>query len=378
MITLTRKQLRTARSLLRRTLGLRSRNDQTPVEIAATAEGTSVRAASQKFAIEYLFPGNPEMETIVLPYATLAECEGTRQDPVRVHTAKDQVVLQWEEKGFPQCIWTNAKSASNFPARPEEMQENPSSLMTLLAEAVAITSKESSRFALDCLRLRGHDGQLAATDGRQALVQAGFDFPWEDALLIPACPGFTAKEFLKEKPVRMGKTEDWVAIQSGPCTIWCRIDQQRHFPDIDRITPNESESSITLTLTDHDASFLHSALSRLPGKEEYNAPITLDLSENPIIRAKSTSHPTTELLLCQSTCIGEKLRCCTNRLYLARALELGFRSFRLKDANSPILCHKNSKTYFWAPLDQSGVLPPEENSLQIESAPPKLTATHAA
>jgi hypothetical protein len=54
-----------------------------------------------------------------------------------------------------------------------------------LAEASRSTAKESVRYGLSRLRLRGSTGEVVATDGKQLLVQGNFQFPWQDAVLVP-------------------------------------------------------------------------------------------------------------------------------------------------------------------------------------------------
>ncbi len=50
---------------------------------------------------------------------------------------------------------------------------------------MATTDREPTRYALNCLQLRGR-GDIAATDGHHILIQSGFAFPWAENLLVPA------------------------------------------------------------------------------------------------------------------------------------------------------------------------------------------------
>jgi hypothetical protein len=38
-------------------------------------------------------------------------------------------------------------------------------------------------------------------------VQSGFQFPWTDDLLVQASPAIASREFLREGPVAVGRTE---------------------------------------------------------------------------------------------------------------------------------------------------------------------------
>ena len=55
---------------------------------------------------------------------------------------------------------------------------------------MASTDPDSGRYALQCVQLCGAKNRMAATDGRHLIVQTGFDFPWDEDLLLPASPLF--------------------------------------------------------------------------------------------------------------------------------------------------------------------------------------------
>jgi len=108
--------------------------------------------------------------------------------------------------------------------------------------SVKSAEKSATRYALDHLRLRGSDGQIAATDGRQALVQTKFTFPWEELLLSQASPRFTAKESHKFDLVKVGRTEVWVTFQIGPWTILLKINHEARLPNLDDCIPDPSQA----------------------------------------------------------------------------------------------------------------------------------------
>ncbi|WP_148591023.1 hypothetical protein [Aquisphaera giovannonii] len=54
-----------------------------------------------------------------------------------------------------------------------------SDLPAALAAASEICTGESSRYALDCVPLRGSAGEVLASDDRQVLIRSGIDLPGE-------------------------------------------------------------------------------------------------------------------------------------------------------------------------------------------------------
>ena len=70
---------------------------------------------------------------------------------------------------------------------------------------------------------------MAATDGRQVLIEDGFDFPWDDEALIPRSKFFGSKDLPQDKPVAIGKAGDWVAVRVGPWTVCLKIEKGKRY-----------------------------------------------------------------------------------------------------------------------------------------------------
>src|SRR5581483_6659216 len=85
------------------------------------------------------------------------------------------------------------KTLAEHPAAPRAFQAAYPELWDALAHASVIATERSTRYALDCIQLRGKAGQLAATDGHQLLVHQGLSFPWKDDLLVRRTPLLSCK-----------------------------------------------------------------------------------------------------------------------------------------------------------------------------------------
>ena len=75
----------------------------------------------------------------------------------------------------------------------------------------------------------------------------------------------------------------------------------------------------------------------------------------------------TELLLSRSRRVGDQLRVLTNRVYLTRALELGFTEVGFVNAESPCVCRDATRTYLWMVLEPKDALPPNSAAQRIDS-----------
>jgi hypothetical protein len=169
--------------------------------------------------------------------------------------------------------------------------------------------------------------------------------------------------------VLVGKTDKHVCIRIGPWTFFLAIDADARFPNTNAVIPEVTSSATTCRLAGEDAAFLMKALPRLPGQDEENAPLTLDLNGKVVLRGKDEgqSRPM-ELVLSRSEVSGPPLRLVSSREYLARAIQLGFTEWRVLKPETPVVCRDEHRTYLWMPLSKEGALPPSEDALRIHSS----------
>src|SRR5262249_22265988 len=152
------------------------------------------------------------------------------------------------------------------PEEPETFLPVAADLLPALAEAVGSAARDGARFALTRLQLRGRQGEVVATDGRQLLIQKGFTFPWREDVLVAALDVFGLKELTQEEGVLLGKTDTHVCLRIGPWTFHLALDKDGRFPDADGVVPATKGERTVCTLAPEDARFLTQALPRLPGK----------------------------------------------------------------------------------------------------------------
>jgi hypothetical protein len=190
------------------------------------------------------------------------------------------------------------------------------------------------------------------------LVQEGYRFPWSEALLVPRSPAVLAKEVPLDASVEVGRTKTHVALRLGNWTFYLRIDADSRFPNIDAVIPRSSQIASRCKIAPEDTAFLLQSLPRLPGQDDEHAPVTLDLHDGVVIRAKAAEQDrVTEVVLQRSTASGNAIRFCTDRELLARALNLGFNEIQIVDAATPILCEDGHRRYVWMALERDAISP---------------------
>ena len=373
MYVFTRAQIRLFRAILRRSkISKQSAGIAPRLVVAASGDRYALRAISESVAVELSVPATCLSGTIVLPLDVLQVCEGHSEDPVTIRqTANDRVSVEWIDQRIPQVREYDpllGDDQSSFPAKPEELSTNQSSIWSALRDAVGSAEKARTRYALDCLQLRGQTGQIVATDGQQALAQSGFTFPWTNDVLIPALDVLGCRELPQDVPVSIGRDIDWVTLVIGGWTVAVKVEKDAHFPKIDTVIPSTASTRSRLNLTNEDAQFLIAALPKLPSEDECHWPVTVELNGHVAIRGKAAGDsPPTELILSHSRLHGEPVRWQTNRKLLTRAVRLGFRDVCLTDPEAPAMCDDGQRQFVWAVLNPKCAIPSQGDAVRIES-----------
>jgi hypothetical protein len=368
LIQITRLLAKRLRAVLRRSV-LTGPSKFCRLLVAAGRDGLQVHCATDTVAVAYYQPGALPEDRLVVPVQVLADCEGGKDEPVVLERSRDDSVqARWHDAGVPQRKDYSADSVGvqDFPALPNRWLPQDPALLAALHGASMTAARDGVRYALHCLQLQGKTGQLVATDGKQLLMHSGFRFGWNDSVLIPALPVWGSKELPSNGPIALARTETYIGVRVGPWTFALTIDRQGRFPNVADIVPPPAGRRTTWTLTAPAAALLARALPRLPGGDDREQPVTVDLNQPVAVRARGASEaPITELVLNDSQVSGPAVRFCGNRLYLARALSLGFTRFELVHADKPVVACDNRRTYLWMPLAAKEALPPSNDAVRI-------------
>lgn len=373
MIQITRQLAKVFRSVFKRTFG----RQVTMLSVRAGDDGLFIAFQGPTQTLRYHDPQPQEQETLLLPFQVLDDVQGPKAEPVFLNTRRPGVIgASWQQKGdYRELEYEALEPVPNTPAFPEwpaPNAEQPPTFLAALRDAYETTDLESSRYALGCVQLRGHDGVMAATDGRQLLRQSGFSFGFEESVLVLPSKFFFSRELPTDQPIRIGVNRDdkgvfKVAFQVGPWTYWLDTERGRRFPDVDQTIAPVEHVPTTLQLASADAQFLTENLHRLPDGNS-NREVTLDLNGKVILRAANATTPRpAELVLRNSHKQGDDLRLCTDRKFLARAATLGFSEIHLPNSESPAIAKDSSRTYVWMLLNPKDAVKPSDDCLRIES-----------
>ena len=135
------------------------------------------------------------------------------------------------------------------------------------------------------------------------------------------------------------------------------------------------DAAASIQIDSKDADFLVKSMKQLPGNNDGNSPVTVDANGSVLVRSKSEDAPhPVELLLANSTRSGQARCFNTDRTFLRRALDLGFRELHVFAPDQPILCMDDRRKYIWAVLTSSDAVKPSDDVVQISSAPDATSA----
>src|SRR5262249_53897675 len=140
------------------------------------------------------------------------------------------------------------------PAPPEGGMPPGEGFLVALAEAARTAGRDVRGRAAGRILLRGSDGAVVGTDGRQLLIQAGFTLPCKADLLIPALPAFTCRELQDSTPVLLGRAQESITLQAGPWSLLMRAEAARGYPNVNAVIPSPEKARTRLVLDPEDAS----------------------------------------------------------------------------------------------------------------------------
>ncbi len=382
MITFPRAFARQLHQLLRRSGLLKSLPPaEAFVQLTTSETELCVRVASTAVALEYRQAGQYIPQQLVLPTGLLSIIGGNSAEPVQISQANQQLIIEWTDRGVPQLVEHELPDPLldlSWPELAQEFTPNPPTLWSALREAVATTDDTSTRYALRCVELRPATGEITATDGRHVLIQGGFVFPWQTSLLLPGIPLLGCKELAASGSIGVGLAGEWFTLQLDQWKISIKVETQGRFPRVDDCFPS-SEPAARLQINPSDAAFLSQTLPSLPADDTFNGRVTLDLNGRVILRAQgATASRSSELVLSNSKLHGSPVRLSSNRQYLARAMQLGFRELQITSPTAPIVCRDSQRRYCWALLSIDSVLPATEDPIVVNSpSEPESRVTQA-
>jgi hypothetical protein len=376
VLQIPRAVARTLRAVLRRCLfDGSSRNDWPFVRVRADGQQLILESARGPIALRYTLPEASGSSSLAFRSSALPAFEGRTCAPVNLEAiTATQGRARWEDAGVPHEHTMETVAANSLPELPEmpaNLVAMPEGFLAALAEAALSTAAQGTRYALERVKLGGPEGAMIATDGKQVLIQRNFPLPWTDRVLVPRLRLTGLPGMNEHAPVLLGRTNSHVVIQVGSWTFFLAIDDQARYPDVLGALPRPASITSRCQFAAEDVGRLIEVLPKLPGHDQDQKPVTVDLGEAIAVRGQSApSGPAAEILLPNSQCSGRPVRFASPSDLLLRGLRLGLTQMEITRADGVIVMRDSTRVYGWMPLETSSVVPPEQSMIRVHRPKP--------
>ncbi len=371
MLSISRKWIRAIRTVIRKASGGGGRLKEAPISFRNDGDGVRIQFRSDHQTIEYRLPNAQADASFSLPFSALADFDDGKDEPVHLRVeAEDAVLAEWSAGDVPQSRrYVALKSDAVWLDVPPLTPVTDPDLFRSLTDVMATVAPDTGRLAVHCAQLRGQKGEAIGTDGRQLLIVRGLDFPWTEDVLLRRTGIFACREFTSAGAVEMGLSADHCVVRVGPWTVWCAIQKDLRYPNVEQILPGSNTGATEVVLASADAAFLIRSLPQFPTSDHEHEPVTLHLNGQVVVRAKAESGQISELVLSRSQAVGDEVRIRTHRIYLQRAAQLRLFRLHVRNSPTPIVSRDDTRLYAWQPLDCKTALGPSADAVRIESCP---------
>ena len=351
-----------------------TRTDKGVVTLQATDLDSTVTYRAEQ-------PDHGEPCEFLAPFEPLNKLVKGSKSPV-------QLIVEAQDKlRFRTAIGTSQMEQAFPTLKPDEFPPIPTvegkplamdaTFRDAFREALDCCSEDGSRHVLQhvCLDPRSRDGHyVAATNGRHLYCANSFHFDLKEPVLIPDRPFLHWTKFMEDGvgqlSVKPGTKKEmpWLKLQSGPWTLLTKS-TDAEFPNWKQVVPT-ADSSLTMVHLDAGAvTTLLAGVPKLPGHDEFNRPVRLEVTKDRIIvqaRAKDDTE-WTQLIIEGARITGQPINIGLNRDYLLKALRFGLTTWDFTDDRSPMVFSEGGRRMVVMPLGAPKA--PEDG----QPAPPAAT-----
>ena len=242
---------------------------------------------------------------------------------------------------------------AEFPETPSFLGDSmpiPEPLRRSIQEAFQCASSDESRAILNGVFIDVTDPQcqsVVSTDGHHLFSSNSYRLPLAKSIIIPTHRFLEWKEFnadgewqLKVSATPESEASPFIQISSRR---WQYTSEQisGSYPNWKKVTPASSSYHTTIQFPD-DLTGLLQTINRMPGNDEENSPIGMEMIEGKFALlyrpSKQQQPPEAEIVveIGDVTTKGSDLQIFLNRNFLIKALEFGLRTAECIDESSPI------------------------------------------
>ncbi|HXD86557.1 MAG TPA: hypothetical protein VN641_08695 [Urbifossiella sp.] len=372
MIAIARDVVRKFRTVARKCLAGRPLGPAPPVVCRVRAGTLMLWTRIDSVGLRFAAPTDQRDAVLVVPMAAFAAIEGPGTDVVTLSCdRKLQGTATWSDRGVPQTHLFTALMPGKqhaIPDLPVGMSPVTPEFLIALHECGKTAARDSGRFVLNHVQIRGKAGQVIATDAKQALVLGGFAFPFERDILVPAIPAFGCRELAEEAEIRVGHSATELIVACGPWSVWLPVNAEGRYPDVASILPKPGTGTAA-RLDDSIAAELLRLLPALPGAKDEGQPVTIDLEADLVVRGSDEATGLVREHALPASVAGPGKSTAVDRSVLVRALALGCRTIRIHPVMNSVIFEGPNRTLVVAALDAASIVPRPDSARRPPANP---------
>jgi hypothetical protein len=365
VIELSAALLRQFRSVLRKSVLAADPRGPCPTLLCrAGRSGLTLSCRQGDVGLCHFSAGSCPTASLAFPASLLAKLEAAGEKVRLEQIAPFQGKASWQGQDVRPVLEFDAVDPGAVLSPPDSRGEGVSlepGFLVALDEAARTACRDNTRVSLSRVLLRGKDGAVIGSDGKQLLVQRGYPLPWKENLLLPALPVYGCREVPRNEPAHLSKEKDWATLSVGPWTLDLKVDPGDRYPNVDAVIPSRGAGCTRVCFDARDVEGLLRCLPKMPGHEDHYRPVTLDAGARLAVRAQEEKGPVEEVVLAHSQAEGPPVCLVMDRRYLLRSLKLGFTEILLGKATEPLLCKDARRSYIWMPLTDAQPVPPAKS-----------------
>ena len=271
-----------------------------------------------------------------------------------------------------------------------------------LQQAFDCTSEDSGRYVLHgaCLDVSKKEAHyVIGTDGRHIFSANSFLFDIPESIIVPPGKFLTWPGFVDDGPWTLRfqrETKPKTAPKTCVSPAWVRLDSDHwtyvskpiegNYPNWKQAVPPTEALKSHITLGEPGIKIILDALPLLPGQDDRDQPVTLEIKDEYLTLKARGKDDWTEIPI-PAKVSGLPVSISMNRIYLAKALKFGLPQIDIQDRISPLVFSTKGRMLVVCPLrppdapkaPAAPTAPPTPSTAAPENAPvPQDTAAPPA
>jgi DNA polymerase III sliding clamp (beta) subunit (PCNA family) len=337
------------------------------------------------------FKGTPGV--MLVPFDELSsiakKCSAT--DTIELSATKKETSITYPAAGTRINKPVTHLGVEEFPPATEVQTEAiklDDAFKEALQEALDCSSTDQSRYVINgaCLDVSKKEAHyVVGTNGRHLYSANSFLFDVPQNVIVPPGKFLTWAGFVDDGPwtlrfqpevkgkgkARVDYKPAWIRLDSDNWTFLAKP-IEGEYPNWKQVVPTADSIKSQITLAEPGIKIILDALPLLPGNEDMNQPVSLEIKGEYLTLKAKGKGDWTEIPI-PAKVSGLPVTVSMNRIYLAKALKFGCTQVGITDSVTPVSFTTKGKTFVVSPIG-----PPTEAAAKVPDTRPTSPTENAS